>query len=88
MTASAANFKSEEADCESFFCDSARQVVVFLSLCFMPVYHARFHWTSKFDDNDVFGGFVDENDSGLSFESKLRSVCRKSCRFLSRSAIG
>jgi hypothetical protein len=25
--------------------------------------------------------------SGLSFESKLRSVCRKSCRFLSRSAI-
>jgi hypothetical protein len=21
-----------------------------------------FHWTSKFADNDVFGGFVDEND--------------------------
>ncbi len=54
---SAANFKSEEADCESFFCDSVRQVVVFLSLRFMPVCHARFHWTSKVADNDVFGGF-------------------------------
>ncbi len=46
--ASAANFKS----------DSVRQVLVFLSLRFMPVRHARFHWTSKFVDNDVFGGFV------------------------------
>ncbi len=23
------------------------------------------HWTSKFADNDVFGGFVDENDVGF-----------------------
>jgi hypothetical protein len=36
-----------------------------LSLRFMPVRHARFHWTSKFADNDVFGGFVDENDVGF-----------------------
>ncbi len=63
--ASAAKFKSEEVDCESFFCNSARQVVVFLSLRFMPVCHARFHWTSKFADNDVFGGYVDENDFGF-----------------------
>jgi hypothetical protein len=26
----------------------------------MPVRHGRFHWTSKFADNDVFGGFVDD----------------------------
>ncbi len=53
---------------------SVRQVVVFLihfgvvkflSLRFMPVRHARFHWTSKFADDVVFGGFVDENDVGI-----------------------
>ncbi len=49
----------------SFFGDSVRQVAVFLSLRFMPVRHARFHWTSKFADNDVFGGFVDKNDVGF-----------------------
>jgi hypothetical protein len=31
----------------------------------MPVRHARFHRTSKFADNDVFGGLVDENDVGF-----------------------
>jgi hypothetical protein len=31
----------------------------------MPVRHARFHWTSKFVDNDVFDGFVDESDVGF-----------------------
>ncbi len=29
------------------------------------VRHARFHWTGKFANNDVFGGFVDENDVGF-----------------------
>ncbi len=57
--------QSEEAGCESFFCDSVREVMVFLSLRFMPVRHARFHWTSKFADNVIFGGFVDENDVGF-----------------------
>jgi hypothetical protein len=33
------------------------------------------------------GRVMKETMSGLSFESKLRSVCRESCRFLSRSAI-
>jgi hypothetical protein len=41
------------------FCDSVRQVVVFLSLRFLPVR------LSKFADNDVFGGFVDEKDVGF-----------------------
>jgi hypothetical protein len=56
---------TSKADCESFFCDSVRQVVVFLSLRFMPVRHARFHRTSKLADIDNFGGFVDENDAGF-----------------------
>jgi hypothetical protein len=37
----------------------------FLVFLFMPVWQARFHWTSKFADNDVFGGFVNENDVGF-----------------------
>ncbi len=47
--------------------------MVFLSLRFMPVRHARFHWTSKFADNDVFGGFFDENDVGFFSISGLDS---------------
>jgi hypothetical protein len=31
----------------------------------MPVRRARFHWTSKFADNDFLGGFVDEDDVGF-----------------------
>jgi hypothetical protein len=62
MTFQPVNFKSDEADRESFFCDSVRQVVVFLRLRFILELHARFHWTSKFADNNFFGGFVDEDD--------------------------
>jgi hypothetical protein len=57
--------KAKKRTVKSFFCDSVRQVVVFPSLRFMPVRHARFHWTSKFAENNVFGGFVDENDIGF-----------------------
>ncbi len=62
MTFQPPTSKAKKRTVNPFFCDSVRLVVVFLSLRFMPVRHARFHWTSKFADNDVFGGFVDEND--------------------------
>ncbi len=71
----------------SFFCDSVRQVVVFLSLrsC-QYVMRASIGQVSS----PIIMSLVDSlmrTMSGLIFESKLRSVCRKSCRFSSRSAI-
>jgi hypothetical protein len=79
--ASAANFKSEGVY-ESFF---AWYFLVFVSVQMQYVMRASIGQVSS----PILMYLVDSlmrTMSGLSFESKLRSVCRKSCRFLSRSA--